>query len=105
MAFSDRIYDVRLDALLPRLVELAEKGERRSKLAAAEALHALVIWTVGKGAELMGRADAAQSDPPFLLLYRHVLPAVLRLGTDVERCAPPPPLPLQRLSSGALTAL
>ena len=75
------------DAFLPRVVELATtSSERQTKVAACELLHSLVLLTLGRGALQPPSAPGRQQQQQHSMhaLYRHVLPAILKLACDVD---------------------
>jgi DNA-dependent protein kinase catalytic subunit len=56
--FHDMKSEIYLDALLPRIVELAENAsERQTKVAACELLHAVVLYMVGTNAHSSRRDE------------------------------------------------
>ena len=74
-------------AFLPRVVELATtSSERQTKVAACELLHSLVLLTLGRGALQPPSAPGRQQQQQHSMhaLYRHVLPAILKLACDVD---------------------
>ena len=76
--FRDVKIDVHLDTLLPRLAELAEHGaDRQAKVAAAEALHSIVLHMIGSDAKSTVSRD-------YSILYTHLFPVLLRLAADVD---------------------
>ncbi|KNC55970.1 DNA-dependent protein kinase catalytic subunit [Thecamonas trahens ATCC 50062] len=80
LPFRDVLVSVYLDDLLPRLAVLAEhSSQRQAKIAAAEALHSIVLYMIGSA-----RASSAHSPSPYAQLYRHVFPVLLRLAADVD---------------------
>eukprot|EP01043_Picozoa_sp_COSAG02_P046936 COSAG02_NODE_4444_length_5348_cov_2.881120_1_plen_1123_part_10 len=71
-----------LDALLPRIVELAESSsDRRTKVSACELLHAVVLHYVATNA---ANADQGKSSSA---IYSRLFPALLRLSVDGETVA------------------
>lgn len=71
-----------LDALLPRIVELAESSsDRRTKVSACELLHAVVLHYVANNA---ANADQGKSSSA---IYSRLFPALLRLSVDGETVA------------------
>ena len=70
------------DAFLPRVVELATlSSNRQTKIAACELLHALVIYMIGREAQVLGHREVKHHMDP---LYRKIFPAVFQLVCDVE---------------------
>jgi DNA-dependent protein kinase catalytic subunit len=64
-------------------VELATtSGSRRPKVAACELLHALVLYMVGREAQVLGRRNVVKEAMDSL--YKRVFPAVMQLACDVE---------------------
>ncbi|KAK9971873.1 hypothetical protein ABG768_025216 [Culter alburnus] len=81
--FKDIKPVIYLDSFLPRVTELAlSSSDRQTKVAACELLHSLVIYMVGKGAQ-MTKDD--KSAPPMYNLHRKVFPVLLRLACDVDQ--------------------
>jgi len=81
--FSTTSYNF-LDIFLPRVAELADtSSDRRTKVAACELLHSLVLYLVGRGAgQLMVSTDVKSTMAP---LYSRLLPVMMRLSCDVEQ--------------------
>jgi DNA-dependent protein kinase catalytic subunit len=89
--------DLYLDSLLPILCELAEKEtNRRTKVAACEALHAVIIYMVFKGSQDPNRMNTqsqalggGNKDLQFAVdkLYSKLFPVMVRLAVDVEQVA------------------
>src|SRR5690606_4752605 len=88
------------DSILPRVIELAEKsGDRKTKIAAGEFLHSIVLYMVGKNAYSpkvrqrmeQSKKDGADNQPvsseptPFYNIYKRIFPTLLRLSVDTER--------------------
>ena len=73
-----------LDIFLPRVAELADtSSDRRTKIAACELLHSLVLFMVGRGAgQLMVTTEVRSTMAP---LYSKLLPVIMRLSCDVEQ--------------------
>ena len=72
-----------LDPFLPRVVELATKSsERRTKVAACEFLHSLVLFMLGRGTVQPGTQQSRQYS--MVTLYEKTFPALLKLSVDVE---------------------
>lgn len=71
------------DSFLPRVVELAtSSSNRQTKIAACELLHALVIYMIGREAQVLGRCDIKYHMDP---LYRKIFPVVFQLVCDIEQ--------------------
>jgi hypothetical protein len=92
---------LRLDGILPRLAELCEgtgqveiltgASPREAKVAAAEALHALLLWMVGaaatdsrRRAAGKGKSDGGGGSGSYTRTFEKLLPVVLRLGVDED---------------------
>jgi len=70
------------DVFLPRVVELATlSSNRRTKVTACELLHALIIYMIGREAQVLGHREVKHSMDS---LYKKIFPAVLQLVCDVE---------------------
>ncbi|XP_031440254.1 DNA-dependent protein kinase catalytic subunit [Clupea harengus] len=81
--FSDMKPVIYLDCFLPRITELAlTSSDRQTKVAACELLHSLVVYMVGKGAQM---AEGEMSAPPMYNLHKRVFPVLLRLACDVDQ--------------------
>lgn len=81
--FSDMKPVVYLDPFLPRISELAlSTSDRQTKVAACELLHTLVIYMVGKSAQM---AEGENSLPPMYKLHKKLFPVLLRLACDVDQ--------------------
>uniref|UniRef100_A0A8D1F779 DNA-dependent protein kinase catalytic subunit n=1 Tax=Sus scrofa TaxID=9823 RepID=A0A8D1F779_PIG len=81
--FPDMKPVVHLDEFLPRVSELAlSAGDRRTKVAACELLHSMVVFMLGKANQM---PDGGQGPPPMYQLYRRTLPVLLRLACDVDQ--------------------
>ena len=114
LPFSSTKLDVELDDLLPRLSHLAAFSTHRPiKVAAAEALHSIVIFMIAQAARDPNRGPAAQQQPAsadagdavqssgstdYSPLFQHLFPVLLRLACDGETV-------LQRLFSGLVSQL
>eukprot|EP00897_Mesotaenium_endlicherianum_P010382 jgi/Mesen1/9372/ME000610S08690 len=86
LPFRDEKPAIWLDALLPRLVELAHAAPlRQTKVAACEALHAVSVFLVGCSAKGPARTPGLDSHfVDYEKVYRKLFPAILRLATDVD---------------------
>ena len=73
-------HDIKLDSILPQVVELAlNSSDRQTKVAACELLHSLVVYMVGAQGKLgKDKQDVAGS---FERLYEHIFPALLRYAS------------------------
>ena len=64
------------------MVELATlSSNRQTKIAACELLHALVIYMIGREAQVLGHQEVKRHMDT---LYRKIFPAVFQLVCDVE---------------------
>ncbi|XP_060788690.1 DNA-dependent protein kinase catalytic subunit-like isoform X1 [Neoarius graeffei] len=81
--FKDIKPEIYLDPFLPRTAELAlSSSDRQTKVAACELLHSLVVYMVGRGAQM---AEGEKSTPPMYNLHKRVFPVLLRLACDVDQ--------------------
>ncbi|XP_072306662.1 DNA-dependent protein kinase catalytic subunit [Eucyclogobius newberryi] len=81
--FSDMKPVIYLDPFLPRISELAlSTSDRQTKVAACELLHTLVIYIVGKSAQM---SEKENSLPPMYKLHKRLFPVLLRLACDVDQ--------------------
>ncbi|KAJ3307867.1 hypothetical protein HDU76_004302, partial [Blyttiomyces sp. JEL0837] len=81
--FNEAIFEVYLDPLLPRIIALAENSpDRKTKVAANELLHALVVTMVG-GSQLT--LDDREKRTPYHRIYAKIFPVLLRLAIDVDK--------------------
>ncbi|XP_070379748.1 DNA-dependent protein kinase catalytic subunit-like isoform X1 [Dermacentor albipictus] len=84
MPFPDAKIDIAFDGFLPRVVELARfAGNRQTKVAACELLHALVLYAVGTGVQNTER----RAKCPMVHLYKHLFPELLHLSCDADQVA------------------
>ncbi|KAL1417557.1 hypothetical protein MTO96_006113 [Rhipicephalus appendiculatus] len=82
MPFPDAKIDIAFDGFLPRVVELARfAGNRQTKVAACELLHALVLYAVGTGVQNTER----RAKCPMVHLYQHLFPELLHLSCDPDQ--------------------
>ncbi|KAL3227060.1 hypothetical protein MRX96_048858 [Rhipicephalus microplus] len=80
--FPDAKIDISFDGFLPRVVELARfAGNRQTKVAACELLHALVLYAVGTGVQNTER----RAKCPMVHLYQHLFPELLHLSCDPDQ--------------------
>ncbi|XP_035828316.1 DNA-dependent protein kinase catalytic subunit [Aplysia californica] len=71
------------DPFLPHVVKLAQQSsDRQTKVAACELLHSLVLYALGRGAQLPGDR---QNKYPMERLYRKLFPPLFALACDVEQ--------------------
>uniref|UniRef100_A0A3P9NWB4 DNA-dependent protein kinase catalytic subunit n=1 Tax=Poecilia reticulata TaxID=8081 RepID=A0A3P9NWB4_POERE len=81
--FSDMKPVIYLDPFLPRISELAlSTSDRQTKVAACELLHSLVVYMVGKSAQMV---EGENRLPPMYKLHKKVFPVLLRLACDVDQ--------------------
>ncbi|CAL8293471.1 unnamed protein product [Lota lota] len=81
--FSDMKPVIYLDPFLPRISELAlSTSDRHTKVAACELLHSLVVYMIGKSAQMV---DNPSSAPPMYNLHKKLFPVLLRLACDVDQ--------------------
>ncbi|TSL34570.1 DNA-dependent protein kinase catalytic subunit [Bagarius yarrelli] len=81
--FKDIKPVIYLDPFLPRITELALScSDRQTKVAACELLHSLVVYMVGRGAQMV---EEENSSPPMYNLHKRVFPVLLRLACDVDQ--------------------
>ncbi|KAI8930349.1 hypothetical protein BC831DRAFT_508515 [Entophlyctis helioformis] len=74
-----------LDDLLPRIAHLVEfSADRKTKVAAAELMHSLIIVMLGRSAFGMG-ATAGDTKSKFHYIHDKVFPLIIRLSIDVEK--------------------
>ncbi|XP_034980550.2 DNA-dependent protein kinase catalytic subunit [Zootoca vivipara] len=81
--FADMKPVIYLDLFLPRVTELAlSASDRQTKVAACELLHSIVVYMLGKAAQI---PEGQQASPPMFHLYKHTFPVLLRLACDVDQ--------------------
>ncbi|XP_068603907.1 DNA-dependent protein kinase catalytic subunit [Brachionichthys hirsutus] len=81
--FADMKPVIYLDPFLPRISELAlSTSDRQTKVAACELLHSLVVYMVGKSAQMV---EGEHSLPPMYKLHKRLFPVLLRLACDVDQ--------------------
>ncbi|XP_061568965.1 DNA-dependent protein kinase catalytic subunit [Cololabis saira] len=81
--FTDMKPVIYLDPFLPRISELAlSTSDRQTKVAACELLHSLVVYMVGKSAQMV---EGENRLPPMYKLHRRLFPVLLRLACDVDQ--------------------
>ncbi|KAF7660907.1 hypothetical protein LDENG_00272900 [Lucifuga dentata] len=81
--FTDMKPVIYLDPFLPRISELAlSTSDRQTKVAACELLHSLVVYMIGKSAQM---AEEEKSLPPMYKLHKRLFPILLRLACDVDQ--------------------
>eukprot|EP01012_Entosiphon_sulcatum_P003459 TRINITY_DN11099_c0_g1_i3.p1 TRINITY_DN11099_c0_g1~~TRINITY_DN11099_c0_g1_i3.p1 ORF type:complete len:4370 (-),score=577.88 TRINITY_DN11099_c0_g1_i3:12-11855(-) len=105
LPFRDLKPNVFFDSFLPKVVELAESGgERRTKVAAGELLHSVVVFMMGRNAhnprlrqqhsvveshikeDAQGDDEETGMEPTeFYNIYKNIFPTLLRLAVDTEQ--------------------
>ncbi|XP_034023252.1 DNA-dependent protein kinase catalytic subunit-like [Thalassophryne amazonica] len=81
--FTDMKPVIYLDPFLPRVCELAlSTSDRQTKVAACELLHSLVVYMVGKSAQMV---EGENTLPPMYKLHKKLFPVLLRLACDVDQ--------------------
>ncbi|KAL2645175.1 hypothetical protein R1flu_012762 [Riccia fluitans] len=87
LPFRDDKFDIWLDPLLCRVVELAvSSSDRRTKVTASELLQALCLLMLGNSAKGPLQRKNEKDQSVYLdKIYRRLLPAVLQLAVDVEQ--------------------
>ncbi|XP_069007483.1 DNA-dependent protein kinase catalytic subunit [Embiotoca jacksoni] len=81
--FMDMKPVIFLDPFLPRISELAlSTSDRQTKVAASELLHSLVVYMVGKSAQMV---EGQNTLPPMYKLHKRLFPVLLRLACDVDQ--------------------
>ncbi|KAM4534321.1 DNA-dependent protein kinase catalytic subunit isoform 1-T1 [Odontesthes bonariensis] len=81
--FADMKPVIYLDPFLPRISELAlSTSDRQTKVAACELLHSMVVYMVGKSAQM---AEGENKLPPMYKLHKRLFPVLLRLACDVDQ--------------------
>uniref|UniRef100_A0A3B4TQG3 DNA-dependent protein kinase catalytic subunit n=1 Tax=Seriola dumerili TaxID=41447 RepID=A0A3B4TQG3_SERDU len=81
--FTDMKPVIYLDPFLPRISELAlSTSDRQTKVAACELLHSLVVYMVGKSAQMV---EGKNTLPPMYKLHKRLFPVLLRLACDVDQ--------------------
>ncbi|KAI9542854.1 hypothetical protein NQZ68_016158 [Dissostichus eleginoides] len=81
--FADMKPVIYLDPFLPHISELAlSNSDRQTKVAACELLHSLVVYMVGKSAQMV---EGENKLPPMYKLHKRLFPVLLRLACDVDQ--------------------
>uniref|UniRef100_A0A665X1D8 DNA-dependent protein kinase catalytic subunit n=1 Tax=Echeneis naucrates TaxID=173247 RepID=A0A665X1D8_ECHNA len=81
--FLDMKPIIYLDPFLPRISELAlSTSDRQTKVAACELLHSLVVYMIGKSAQMV---EGKNTLPPMYKLHKRLFPVLLRLACDVDQ--------------------
>lgn len=78
-----------LDSCLPRIILLAQNSsEKRTRIAACELLHGLVLFMIGKSATRPSNKLTTQQDTEdmaaFAKLYAKLFPVIIKLATEIE---------------------
>ncbi|CAG9330104.1 unnamed protein product [Blepharisma stoltei] len=74
--------EVFLDPALPRILHLAENAtDRKTRVAACELLHSIIIYMLGKNSQIGARSKESN---PFAKVYEKLFPVIYNLATDVE---------------------
>ena len=80
--------DIYLDSCLPRIIDLAQNStEKRTRIAACELLHGLVLYMIGKSATRPGsqlKQHEHENMAAFAKLYARLFPVIIRLATEIE---------------------
>ncbi|CAN8029859.1 unnamed protein product [Ixodes persulcatus] len=83
LPFPDTKVEIALDTFLPRVVELARfAGDRQTKVAGCELLHAMVLYAIGTGVQTSAERRAKF---PMVHLFKHLFPELLHLACDVDQ--------------------
>ncbi|EDQ84433.1 uncharacterized protein MONBRDRAFT_30238 [Monosiga brevicollis MX1] len=78
--FPDIKPSIKLAPLLPRIVDLATNaGDRQTRTAACELLHAIVLYILGREAVLIEDNKDVMTD-----LWRHIFPVMIQLSCDLD---------------------
>jgi DNA-dependent protein kinase catalytic subunit len=81
--------DIYLDSCLPRIIDLAQNSsEKRTRIAACELLHGLVLYMIGKSATrpkgTLNTKKESEDMAAFAKLYAKLFPVIIRLATEIE---------------------
>lgn len=80
--YQDISSEFYLDTILPRIVTLAvESSERKTKIAACELLHTILIYMIGKSATSPKRQKDSSL---FFKIYEKIFPNLIKLAVDSE---------------------
>ena len=78
-----RPLQIHLDAVLPKVLELARSGaSKQTRISACEFLHALLLFMIGKSA-LGDKGDKRQIEA-FGKIYARIFPVMLDIASDTE---------------------
>ncbi len=76
-----RPLSIHLDALLPKVLELAHSAaNKQTRISACEFLHALLLFMIGKSAN----RDSKQQMEVFGKIYARIFPVMLNIASDAE---------------------
>ncbi|CAK8685319.1 unnamed protein product [Clavelina lepadiformis] len=79
--FRDMKPVIKLDTVLPRVMEVAEQSaNRQAKVSACELLHSITLYIIGRSAQM----ENIRTAQPVAPLYRKLFPTILRLACDVD---------------------
>lgn len=79
LSFPDIRLNIYFDKILPRIIMLAQSSsDRRTKIAACEVLHSMIILLIGSTVKRLSNTDY------FTGLYKTLVPALLALGCDPD---------------------
>ncbi|XP_011297765.1 DNA-dependent protein kinase catalytic subunit-like [Fopius arisanus] len=80
MTFPEENLPVHLDTILPRVIELSLRcSDSRTRIAACETLHSIVIIVLGKNVEYISNAPDR-----YVSSYKILCPVLLKLGCDPD---------------------
>lgn len=84
LPFHDLKPELALDAFFPLVIALAkDSSARQTRVSASELLHSLLLFAVGRAAQLKGsRSEGGK--PATLQLWKHAFPAILHLSCDLD---------------------
>ena len=91
---NQRKIDIYLDSCLPRIIDIAKSSiEKKTRIAACELLHGLVLYMIGKSAtrpkdNSKNNKSAIEqqkvSQAAFAKLYAKLFPVIIKLATEIE---------------------
>ncbi len=87
LPLTDLMPTIYFDEILPRIGFLAESSpDRRTKVAACELLHTLILYMIGLNSSDPSKDKGGEkaAGTNFSKIYGHVFPAMLRLATDLD---------------------
>ncbi|KAJ3105325.1 hypothetical protein HDU97_008222 [Phlyctochytrium planicorne] len=80
--FQDFIVDIYFDDILPMVIDLAENSaDRRTKVAACEFLHSVILLMIGGSQAVTEKG----SRTPYHDVYARLFPVILRLAVDLDQ--------------------